>query len=494
LGRFCYWHDDADDLPVEPERIAKARESFLGTLDSLAIEHPTDPWIAGQRVRYLVEANRAAEAVTAASACGGNPWWCAALSGFANHSLGAYAAADSAFSEALMAMPEAKRCNWTDLHDILPDGYHRFYRNFPCEKRDSVNALIWWMADPRWSSTGNDLRTELFARLTMAQLVQQARSAHDMAWGDDMAELMLRYGWPTAWSRGWQSASDPTRISVIGHEPSPSFEFVPLAKALQQPLEARLDSWTPLAERPTTRYAPAYAKHLREIEPQVAWFRRGDSAAVVIGYDVHVRGDTVFVRDSVEAAAVISRGPHDAALARAAIGKRRGALVLAVPGDSALLSVEVTDSSTKAFARARLGVRPPSDSAVSDLLLFDGAGDLPRTFDDAVARALGTRTVPRNAPFGVYWEVYGDLAQADSVTYSISVERNAPSLMRRFAERLRLAQPVLPVRMSFDGGRASASRSLLVDVSHIPSGRYQLTLRITAVAAEAVVSREIEVR
>ncbi|MGH7714201.1 MAG: hypothetical protein ACREOG_23175, partial [Gemmatimonadaceae bacterium] len=34
VGRFCYWHDDADDLPAEPQRVAIAREEFLRALDS----------------------------------------------------------------------------------------------------------------------------------------------------------------------------------------------------------------------------------------------------------------------------------------------------------------------------------------------------------------------------------------------------------------------------------------------------------------------------
>jgi hypothetical protein len=80
------------------------------------------------------------------------------------------------------------------------------------------------------------------------------------------------------------------------------------------------------------------------------------------------------------------------------------------------------------------------------------------------------------------------------VTYSVSVERNAPGLLRRFAERLRMAQPVLPVRMSFDAGRASAARSLVIDVGHIPAGRYTLTLRVSTPLATANAARVIEVR
>jgi len=494
IGRFCYWHDEADDPPPEPERIATARARFLSALDSVALRAPEDGWILGQRVRYLVEAGRGADALRAATACSAEPWWCAALAGFAQHALGDYSASDSAFARSVAAMAPADRCRWTDLSDLLPDGFHRTYRAVPCARRDSINAHIWWLADPRWSSAGNDLRSEFYARLTMAALVRQARSAHDMVWGDDMAELMLRYGWPTAWSRSPPSAYDLARISVVGHDPAPSFEFIPNAEALRNPLHSEVTDWTPLAERPTTRYAPAYAKYFRELTPQVAWFARGDSAAVVVGYDVRIERDTVFTRDSVEAAVVLSRAPSDIALARSSMGARRGALIVPAPRDSILLSVEISDSAARAVARGRLGIRPPVDSAISDLLLFDGADGLPETFEGVAERALGALTVGRDAPFGVYWELYGALAQARDVTYSITVEPASPSILRRLAERARLTQPMRSVQLMFDDARAAASRSLIVDVSHIPAGRYRLTLRVSTGETSTQTSRDIVVR
>jgi hypothetical protein len=159
-----------------------------------------------------------------------------------------------------------------------------------------------------------------------------------------------------------------------------------------------------------------------------------------------------------------------------------------------VVSVEVSDSGASAFARGRTAAGPGKDSTVSDLLLFDGAAGLPETFEDAAARALGTLSVSRRTPFGIYWELYGSIADATDVTYAVSVERVSPSLLRRFAERVRLAQAVRPVRMSFEEQRPTASRSLLVDVSHIPAGKYRLTLRISAGEWDGTAVREIEVK
>src|ERR1051326_4977517 len=64
IGRFCYWYDgDAPPPPPEPEAIKRARLHLLELLDSAAARLPGDWWIAGQRVRYLVESDRLADAV-----------------------------------------------------------------------------------------------------------------------------------------------------------------------------------------------------------------------------------------------------------------------------------------------------------------------------------------------------------------------------------------------------------------------------------------------
>jgi hypothetical protein len=393
-------------------------------------------------------------------------------------------------------MPETQRCRWTDVSDLLPDGYRRAYRVLPCAARDTANARFWWLADPRWAAPGNDFRSEIYARLTMGELVQQARSAHDLSWGDDMRQLMLRYGWPTAWSRDWPSSTDPTRISVIGHEPSPSYEFVPDDATLRDPLAASRDAWAPRSQRPNTRYAPAYARHFRPLDPQIAWFRRGDSAIVVVAYEARYERDSVFVADRVETAAVLSRQPGDAAVARAMTPNRLGALAIPTTRDPALLSLEMIDSSDRALARARVSVRPPDAPGMSDLLLFDGRSGLAETFERAVDLALGAPVVSREEGVGVYWELYGTAPSGD-VSYSVSVERESPGWLRRMAERVGLSDPVLPVRVSFDERRPGSdisARSLIVDVSHIPPGHYRMTVQALAAGWSARASRAIEVR
>src|SRR5687768_7134945 len=65
IGRFCYWYRPSE-APPEPDAIGQARMLLLARLDAAAARWPADDWIAGQRVRYLVEQGWADSAMVAA--------------------------------------------------------------------------------------------------------------------------------------------------------------------------------------------------------------------------------------------------------------------------------------------------------------------------------------------------------------------------------------------------------------------------------------------
>src|SRR5205814_4645941 len=105
VGRFCYTVDSSETRRIpDPPAIIEARAGLLATLDTLAQADAADAWIAGQRVRYLIEAQRYDEAVRAGAQCGAAAWWCAALGGLARHAAQQYASADSTFAIALASM------------------------------------------------------------------------------------------------------------------------------------------------------------------------------------------------------------------------------------------------------------------------------------------------------------------------------------------------------------------------------------------------------
>ena len=175
IGRYCYGYEDTDAaLPAEPPRIARARESLLAELERQAAAIPGDGWLTGQRVRYLVEAGRLAEAAAVAAACrSAEPGWCAALAGLALHAGGDTAGADSAFAAAAAQLPDEARCAWLDLTPLLEGELRKRYRSADCAERAALAERVWWLGRPFLASEGNDLRTEHHARVTTAHTAKK---------------------------------------------------------------------------------------------------------------------------------------------------------------------------------------------------------------------------------------------------------------------------------------------------------------------------------
>ena len=138
IGRFCYWSSGTaiDAIPAEGENIRRARTQLLRELETIAASAPGDDWIVGQRIRYLVE-SRDTSATRVARDCAATRWWCDALTGYALHVSGDFAAADSAFATALAGMPAAVRCEWIDISKLLSSELRKEYRRLPCAQREA---------------------------------------------------------------------------------------------------------------------------------------------------------------------------------------------------------------------------------------------------------------------------------------------------------------------------------------------------------------------
>jgi hypothetical protein len=503
VGRFCYWWDDGEyQPPVEPPRTKAARVVLLDRLEHAAARLPGDRWIAGQRVRYLVESDRAHDAAEAARECRAEASWCAALAGFAFHAAGDFARADSAFTVALSAMPETMRCRWTDISLLLEGDARKQYDRLPCLNRGPFEARFWALSRPLFLLPANDLRTEHFARLTMAELIRISRYPHNLAWGDDARELLVRYGWETGWSRESPSISNPVDVHVVGHEPTPAFDFVPAPDALSAPDSADASDWSlhdPLAQ---SRYAPRYARSVSDLDHQVAFFHRGDSALVVAAFDV--TRDTSFTHDAIDAALAIApaAAPDSARVIFDYTARRRGVLITSAAWTPLIVSVETRDSTARRVARARAVVRPPRADGrvtISDMLLFDDPLALPTSLEEATPRARGSMRVDRASPVGVYWEMYGVRPEGEALAYTLTVTRDGVSWYRRAAEKLKVVDRRAPVRLQWDEPSArpgaARSRALSLDFSTLPEGRYRIDLTLDVGGQKpATTSRIVDVK
>lgn len=495
IGRFCYSYSGGGDLPREPESIAKERRRLLAVLDTVAHALPGDAWVAGQRVRYLLEAGWPDSATDAARACRATAWWCAALEGLAWHAAGNFEAAARSFRTALDSMPEEQRCRWSDLSDLLEDPLRRTYRRMACGERRDIEARVWWLAQPLWSLEGNDRRTEHFARLTMTRLLEEARWALG-EWGDDARELVVRYGWPLAWERD-DCGGGCTPIP-LGYLREPSFHFVPEPHAFDAGLPD--DAGGALEEQSAReRYAPAYATSFKTLEPVFAAFRRGDSTLVVASYDVS--RDTSFQDSGLVAAVVLARdGQSPEIVTRRPGAKDAGALVAGVAWEPALASLELLAPEHRAAARARVRLAPlappPGTVTLSGILLFEPAESLPADLPAALAR-VHAGGIPVGDRIGVYWEAYG-LAPGATVSTSVTVTPVRRSWLRRLASSLGLAPKIGSVRLEWPGTaqppQGGAPGAVVLDLAGLRAGRYRLDVTVSQDGrAPAASSRHVDV-
>jgi hypothetical protein len=497
VGRYCWWSDETRPLlPPEAPSVIARRALLISLFDSLAAIHPGDDWLVGMGVHYRLESRDLAGADSAARACRGTSWWCAALIGYAAQVRGDAITADSAFTSALAGMPEEQRCEWTDIHTLLPGDARGQYERLSCADRQAVNARYWSLGRPRLASAANDWHSEFLARRVQTWLARRSLTPQGPRWGDDAEELLLRFGWPVRWSRVERPfATMSPEISVIGHDPWPSFDFGPRERLLDSLASATSDDdgWELHSRQSATRYAPHLVERILPVSTQLARFRRGDSTLLVGAYFI---GDDSIRAPDARLAAVLRDG---SAHASAPDSTMSGGAMLMLAGEPLLAGVEITDSASSTLARSRMLYAPgaATSAALSDILLYRGGGDPPESVDSALARAIPGERIERGQPVGVYWEAYRPDDAGDSTSVSITVERVDHGVIRSTFQRLGLKEEDSPIRMNWTDARATiggtATYAVSLDLANLSPGRYRISVSIAGNGgAPLTTTRELE--
>jgi hypothetical protein len=502
IGRFCFSFSDSEqgDQPKpEPPVIAERRRELLASFAQAAAALPGDEWIVGQRVRYLLEAGEEDAGIAAARACQAERWWCAALEGMALHEAQRFADAEQAFAAALAAMPGEESERWTDVEVLLEPADKRVWRTVPEADRARLLRRMWWLADPLWSESGNDRLTEHFARWTMARIQRRARQVDMARWGDDLSEVVVRYGWFTAWERNepvfYSSAQSASAVSY--NEPR-TWEFIPPLETVRDPTLLRGDEW-PLSESQptTTRYAPEYARHIMMLPHQLAVFPRRSGALLVAGYalpedslpaDPRLRAALVAMDD---AGGRRSESPWQPTAAS-------GAMYVELPAINTVVSLELREDSTRAVARRRQAVAWEADARVSDLLLLAHPDARPVEVMEAARIARGSAVLAPGERVGVFWEMY-DVEASDSVQVRVGLIPGRAVWGRRRLEAIGIVKGARTVRMGWSEGVEAGpvvGRSLAVGIPpDLRPGEYTLEVTVTAPGmAPATARRPITVR
>jgi hypothetical protein len=500
IGRYCFWYGDQEkDSVPEPSTIGEARARLLARLADAAALLPGDDWIMGQRVRYLIEDGRPRDGLAVARECRATSWWCTALAGLSLHVAAAFAEADSAFAAALYDMPETERCRWDDVSLLLEGELRDRYDHMSCDERAAFASRWWWLAAPLLSRPGNDRRTEHFARITLARIESDSRLPYRDFWGDDLQEILIRFGPDVYWTRAPPSAAVLGAEPIVtGHERVPAFHFVPASHAFETPGHAVADDWSLSAPAAPELYAPVYADTFTTFDAQVSAFRRDDSCLVVARYDASI--DPAHAHQDARAALALADGVHAPRIAAHETRLDGPDVLSAITScEPQIVSLEIVPARARWIARLRRGIDPGASQRVSDLLIVAAADSLPARLDSVLPRAFPTAQVTVGSRVGLFWETYALPPGGEDATISLSVTARRRAAMGRIAESIGLASRRRGVALQWDellrperAGEA-APRLLTVDLSGLAPGRYMIELSLNiGTAAPITASREIE--
>ena len=546
MGRICVWYGGADEanFPPEPVETGMARSELVRALAD-GLRDFSDPWILGQLVHYLAEAERRSEALGVAESCGLVPdeaWWCAALEGYVLHLDGRFVQAEARFLDALGQMPDPERTRWSAPRFVLtPDALQELEALEPMEREARVD-LLWRLSDPLFLREGNDRWTDHMARLVIVRNRAEAANPYTMPWGEDMAESLIRYGRHIGFSRvRGETPLGPTLEDgrrLVGHHHPGSRGYLFPEDFLEAPAEVPPESWVTAPRDARTWYAPPYAPDLRALETQVARFRRGDELLVVGAYrpvppeldalaglvpdpdpepsdpfrtppaQVETAGGGAgdLEPDPAEFLGPVEVGlflvPEEGGEIRSVRGTEpSGVLTLLAPAGRWVSSLEVLEPQQRRAWRARQGViQPlvePGTVAVSDLLLLRPDAPFPESLDEAIDDARPGIRVRAGEAVTVAWETYG-LEVDEEVQVTLGFTSGRPGFLTRVGEFLGILEPDRPVELTFPVAGPDEVQILFRAVElYLPDldpGEYTLHLRAELPGREpALASRPITV-
>jgi len=543
-GQVCpMWIADDNVIPVDEgeridlalpvatrPRIMRSRDSVITRLAAAAARYPHDGWIAGQRVRFLVDNARIDSAVSAAQQCTANVSWCAALLGYAYEQQGDLPSADSAFRVSVaneFTGTNGTACVDTTAFVLLDPTPRRNAHRQPCDAQRSLADRIWWLSDPLWSVAGNARFVAHYSRRTSLALRAAFEEDERYVWrpvagGEALEEAVVRYGWPThTYWGGYQidSALDIARQSQMMQPEAPytSKEYapdrvalVPEYRAIENPFDAKAEDW-PLA-RPDSvnldlwwpvEHVAFNTRIARLAEGQQMLLRRDSAVLFGVAIDDPVHDMDPRERTLPRVHLLASQDPSRISTVSSVelpFGRtlRVGGEIAAAPQ---VISLEIPGRTPEEIThRRRFGLTPPPSLAqmandvvaVSDpvfVLLLRRGAEAPTNPAVVQETMVGSLTLPRTAALALYWESYG-FVPGDTVDVDIRVvRRDNTNALRRLGAALGIADAqrdsvsikwrepdpgrnsrTLPARI------ATVTRALAVDLRGLAPGTYEFVV------------------
>jgi len=207
---------EAIDLALTNEAaraVWRARDELLRDLDDAGLRYPEDAWIAGQRVRFLIDQRLFSRARDVAAGCRGEARLCTELLALAHYYAGNLVSADSALriADADTSSPAtgAVDCLGQDVIVLFDVGDAATVRDLSCADQQRLSGNLWWLSDPLWAVPGNERYVAHGIRRVQTRLRAVNERDERYVWhvyggGAALRETVIRYGWPsyTYWP-GW---------------------------------------------------------------------------------------------------------------------------------------------------------------------------------------------------------------------------------------------------------------------------------------------------
>lgn len=517
--------------------IGALRSLLRALLDSAAQRLPGDVQLAGQRVRFALDARDGAGAK--AAACTRDDAHCGLLRGLVLYHAGDVAGADSTFLASARLMRDDERCAWNDVGALLEKEPRNSYGAMECAARAELEERLWWLADPLYLEPGNERRAEHFARKVLVTLLAPLGFDGRQHWeqkqgGEAVAETLIRYGWPSQmyWGgpdadRGHDEwlivrAADAATPYVAREYTRGRLHTVPRSLALQTPLRVTDADWqinAPAGDDdwwPVEHFARDRSRIVQLPVGQRVMLRRRDAVRFVWAGDLD---SVVLARRSgehIRATAFQSRAASAVESVGTFVGRIGSPLVINTPlhQGASLIGIELPGDSARPAARTRFGVDAlepltalAAGKALSQPLLFEPSGDPNLRLDaDAAARRMyGTTTFTKWRRIGVYWESYG-FAADDAVELELRMSReDRPGVFASIVSVFRIGREeggTVSMKWREEPGSGGAihrregdvlvqMRSIVLDISRLAHGTYRLQLSVKK-AGEAAVTSERE--
>jgi hypothetical protein len=524
VGRFCLTFTTGTPREPEPEvpRVIDARREAIEALRMAFSYEGHSLATTGPLVRYLVEDDRAAEAVSAArtyDALARDSVWGPLLLGFSLHAAADDTAAERLFARGLAGLAPEQQAAIRDVEWILSHDDQRFYRTLSEPERARAEERLWRHADPLYLTPGNERRAEHMARHVWSRILEMTPLVGGMQrWGRDLEELTVRYGVPTARTRTW--ASGPLRQGGLTEHYDPdalAFVQEDLLTRGPMPSPAPGEGWRLDNPRARSSFAPRTIRRLEALPHQVTRFPANDR--VILRIDAPVPGveatnDDTSYRTGLWILDAETMAGLDSVASEVHAMRQTGRLhhELAVTPGGRVYSMELMASGTGLAARSRyaidLELPEPGAPQLSDPLLAKPfRGTLPRGREDPVMEPHGDLVMAEGDTIGLYAEVGGLREDAEGVRQfgvDLSIRRADRDAFPARAvawlgRRLGLSSAPVPPRVSWRDrrdGTGSAIIAVDLPLSDLPGGLHAVTLRVTDVLSgrESTTRKLIRIR